>query len=44
VLLTSGNSADALARYGGLDEFPLVRKPFARAELVRRLSSVLGGA
>jgi CheY-like chemotaxis protein len=44
VLLTSGNSAEVLARYGALDEFPIVSKPVARAELARRLASVLGGA
>jgi CheY-like chemotaxis protein len=44
VLLTSGNSAEALARYGPLDEFPIVSKPLARAILAQRLASVLGGA
>jgi signal transduction histidine kinase/HAMP domain-containing protein len=44
VLLTSGNSAEALARYGALDEFPIVSKPVARADLARRLASVLGTA
>ncbi len=44
VLLTSGNSAEALARYGALDEFPIVSKPVTRAALARRLASVLGGA
>jgi CheY-like chemotaxis protein len=44
VLLISGNSADALARYGALDEFPIVSKPLARADLAQRLASVLGGA
>jgi CheY-like chemotaxis protein len=44
VLLTSGNSAEALARYGALDEFPIVSKPVARADLAQRLASVLGGA
>jgi hypothetical protein len=33
-----------LARYGALDEFPIVSKPMARAELARHLTSVLGGA
>jgi CheY-like chemotaxis protein len=44
VLLTSGNSAEVLARYGALDEFPIVTKPVARADLVRRLALVLGEA
>jgi CheY-like chemotaxis protein len=44
VLLTSGNSAEVLARYGALDEFPIVSKPVARAELARRLASALGAA
>ena len=44
VLLISGNSVEALARYGALDEFPIVGKPLTRADLARRLASVLGGA
>ena len=44
VLLTSGNSAEALARYGPLDEFPIVSKPVARADLARRVASMLGAA
>lgn len=44
VLLISGNSAEALARYGALDEFPIVCKPLTRADLARRLASVLGTA
>jgi CheY-like chemotaxis protein len=42
VLLTSGNSAEVLARYGAPDEFPMVSKPVARADLARCLASVLG--
>ncbi|MBV9627661.1 MAG: response regulator [Xanthobacteraceae bacterium] len=42
VLLISGNSAEALARYGASDEFPIVSKPLTRADLARRLASVLG--
>jgi hypothetical protein len=38
------NSAEALARYGALDEFPIVNEPMARADLARHLASVLGGA
>jgi signal transduction histidine kinase/CheY-like chemotaxis protein len=44
VLLISGNSAEALARYGALDEFPIVSKPLTRADLAQRLASVLGTA
>jgi signal transduction histidine kinase/CheY-like chemotaxis protein len=44
VLLTSGNSAEALARYGALDEYPIVSKPVSRAELARRVAAVLGEA
>jgi signal transduction histidine kinase len=44
VLLISGNSAEALARYGALDEFPIVGKPLTRADLARRLAAVLGTA
>jgi len=44
VLLTSGNSVEALARYGALDEFPIVSKPVARADLAQRVAAVLGGA
>ncbi len=44
VLLISGNSAEALARYGALDEFPIVGKPLTRTDLALRLASVLGTA
>ena len=44
VLLTSGNAADVLARYGAEDEFPIIGKPFRRAELAQYLRLVMRGA
>jgi CheY-like chemotaxis protein len=41
VLLTSGYARDVLARHRALDEFPVINKPFYRADLARRLRSVL---
>jgi len=41
VLLTSGNAGDVLARHGAVDEFPIISKPFRRADLARRLRLVL---
>jgi CheY-like chemotaxis protein len=44
IALTSGNAADVLARHGAEDEFPIIGKPFRRAELAQYLSSVMQGA
>jgi signal transduction histidine kinase/CheY-like chemotaxis protein len=44
VLLTSGNAADVLARHGAQDEFPIIRKPYLRAELAQYLRLVMRGA
>jgi len=44
VLLTSGNAADVLARHGGLDEFPIIGKPYRRADLAQYLRLVIRGA
>ena len=44
VLLTSGNAADVLARYSAEDEFPIIGKPFRRAELAQYLRLVMRGA
>ncbi|MET0220992.1 MAG: ATP-binding protein [Tardiphaga sp.] len=44
IALTSGNAADVLARHGAEDEFPIIGKPFRRAELAQYLNSVLQGA
>ena len=41
VLLTSGYADDVLARHQAQDEFPLIGKPFLKADLGRRLWSVL---
>jgi len=41
VLLTSGNAADVLARYGAEDEFPIIGKPFRRVELAQYLRLVM---
>ncbi len=40
IMLTSGYSGQALE--GGLD-FPLVKKPYRLAELIRRIGEALGG-
>jgi signal transduction histidine kinase len=40
VLLTSGHAEDFLARYGALDEFAVVRKPFSQADLTKFLSGL----
>jgi signal transduction histidine kinase/CheY-like chemotaxis protein/HAMP domain-containing protein len=37
VLLTSGNAADVLARHGAEDEFPIIGKPYRRADLAQYL-------
>jgi len=44
IVLTSGNAADILARHGAEDEFPIIGKPFRRAELAQYLKSVMHGA
>jgi signal transduction histidine kinase len=44
VLLTSGNAADVLARYGAEDEFPIIGKPFRRADLAQYLRLVMRAA
>jgi CheY-like chemotaxis protein len=41
VLLTSGNAGDVLARHGAVDEFPIIGKPFSRADLARCLGLVM---
>jgi signal transduction histidine kinase len=41
ILLTSGNAEDVLARHKAVGEFPIVRKPFHRADLAQRLRSIL---
>jgi signal transduction histidine kinase/HAMP domain-containing protein len=41
ILLTSGNAEDVLARHNAVGEFPIVRKPFRRADLAQRLRSIL---
>jgi signal transduction histidine kinase/HAMP domain-containing protein len=43
VLLTSGYTADILARDRGPLEFPIVRKPFYKADLARSLRAALEG-
>ena len=43
IVLTSGNAADILARHGAQDEFPIIGKPFRRAELAQYLASVMHG-
>ena len=40
----SGNAADMLARHKAEDEFPIIGKPFRRAELAQYLKSVMLGA
>ncbi|MET0674719.1 MAG: hybrid sensor histidine kinase/response regulator, partial [Bradyrhizobium sp.] len=37
ILLASGNAADVLARHGAAGEFPVIGKPFRRAELAEFL-------
>jgi signal transduction histidine kinase/HAMP domain-containing protein len=44
VLLTSGYARDVLERQKAVDEFPIIDKPFRRAELARRLRSILNEA
>ncbi len=44
VVLMSGNAADMLARHKAEDEFPIIGKPFRRAELAQYLKSVMLGA
>jgi CheY-like chemotaxis protein len=44
VLLTSGNAADVLARHGAEDEFPMIGKPYRRADLAQYLRLVMRGA
>jgi CheY-like chemotaxis protein len=41
ILLTSGNAAYVLARYGAEDEFPIIGKPFRRADLAQYLRLVM---
>jgi CheY-like chemotaxis protein len=44
VLLTSGHARDVLERHQAVDEFPIIDKPFRRAELAQRLRSILNDA
>jgi CheY-like chemotaxis protein len=44
VLLTSGYAGDVLERHQAVDEFPIIDKPFRRAELAQRLRSILNEA
>jgi signal transduction histidine kinase/HAMP domain-containing protein len=44
VLLTSGNTAEVLARYGAEDEFPIIGKPFRRVDLAQYLRLVMRAA
>jgi signal transduction histidine kinase/CheY-like chemotaxis protein/HAMP domain-containing protein len=44
VLLTSGNAADVLARHRAEDEFPIIGKPYRRADLAQYLRLVMRGA
>jgi signal transduction histidine kinase len=41
ILLTSGHAEDVLQRHQAVDEFPVIIKPFRRAELAQRLRSIL---
>jgi CheY-like chemotaxis protein len=41
VLLASGYAGEVLARLRAVDEFPIIRKPFYRADLARSLRAVL---
>jgi signal transduction histidine kinase len=43
ILLTSGNAEDVLARYGAVGEFPVIGKPFLRAELAQYVKQVMHG-
>jgi CheY-like chemotaxis protein len=43
ILLTSGNAEDVLTRYGAANEFPVIGKPFRRAELARCLQLLMRG-
>jgi signal transduction histidine kinase len=44
ILLTSGYAGDVLERHQAVDEFPIIDKPFSRAELAQRLRSILNEA
>jgi len=44
VVLMSGNAADMLARHEAEGEFPIIGKPFRRAELAQYLKMVMLGA
>lgn len=44
ILLTSGNAAEALSRHGAEGEFPVIGKPFRRAELAQCIQVVMGTA
>jgi CheY-like chemotaxis protein len=44
VLLTSGNAADVLVQHGAEDEFPIIGKPYRRADLAQYLRLVMRGA
>jgi PAS domain S-box-containing protein len=44
IVLTSGNAADVVARHKAEDEFPIIGKPFRRAELAQYLKLVMLGA
>jgi CheY-like chemotaxis protein len=41
ILLTSGYAGDVLERHQAADEFPIIDKPFRRADLAQRLRSIL---
>ena len=41
ILLTSGNAKDVLERHRAVDEFPIIDKPFRRADLAHCLRSIL---
>jgi signal transduction histidine kinase/CheY-like chemotaxis protein len=43
ILLTSGNAAEALSRHAAEGEFPIISKPYRRAELAQYLRVVMGG-
>jgi CheY-like chemotaxis protein len=44
ILLTSGNAADVLARHGAEDEFPIIGKPYRRADLAQYLRLMMRDA
>jgi signal transduction histidine kinase len=44
ILLTSGYAGDVLERHQAADEFPIIDKPFRRADLAQRLRSILHDA